>query len=81
MNRKALLRDIQIQNNRLNVNQARLMIAREHAEYLFSQYRPYLIVCVGFFAGITTRTVDWRKVYRVAKVGVRLYSLTVNKSE
>ena len=81
MSRKTLLREIQSRNSHLHVRQAQLVLDNAKSRHVINRYSPYLIVGVGLLAGIATKTLGWRKVYRFAKAGSRLYPFIINKEK
>tara|TARA_R110002050_G_scaffold9504_2_gene33455 strand:+ start:30613 stop:30837 length:225 start_codon:yes stop_codon:yes gene_type:complete len=71
--------EIQSVNQRLNLHQAKFKLTAGQSTAAFQKLNPYLIIGVGFFVGVVTNIVGWRKVYTFSSVGFSLYPFLINK--
>ncbi|CCK75909.1 MAG: hypothetical protein KBT75_17465 [Oleispira antarctica] len=81
MSRKTLRCNIQSRNNSLKLRQTQLALASRQSRKALNRCNPYLIIGVGLLAGVTIKTIGWRKVYSFARVGARIYPLIINKAD
>lgn len=81
MSRETLRCKIKSRNNSLKLRQAQLALISRQSKAVLNKANPYLIMGAGLLAGVATKIIGWRKTYRLAKAGVRVYSLIINKAE
>lgn len=78
MTRKALCREIQVVNQRLNLRRMKFQLTNEQSKIAFQQLGPYLMIGGGLLAGLVTGAMGWRKIYTFADLGFSFYPLFIS---